>query len=136
MNQYPVLFISFKDVDGLDFESAYSQLLSVLSDYCKAAVHQLDGEIRTENTNSAKIAFDADAFFIIFQKPVVRLDTEFPKADDLHFRKTRQNIRRQIQKIRRPCQNPFRSVHAIPPVMDSYAPKEKICTTPHRFLSR
>lgn len=42
MNQYPVLFISFKDVDGLDFESAYSQLLSVLSDYCKAAVHQLD----------------------------------------------------------------------------------------------
>ncbi len=35
MNQYPVLFISFKDLDGLDFESAYAQLQSVLADYCK-----------------------------------------------------------------------------------------------------
>ena len=35
MNQYPVLFISFKDVDGLDFESAYDKLKAVLADYCK-----------------------------------------------------------------------------------------------------
>ena len=26
MNQYPVLFISFKDVDGLDFEGAYASI--------------------------------------------------------------------------------------------------------------
>ena len=38
MNQYPVLFISFKDVDGLDFESAYGQLQSILADYCKTVV--------------------------------------------------------------------------------------------------
>ncbi len=35
MNQYPVLFISFKDVDGLDFESAYDKLKIILADCCK-----------------------------------------------------------------------------------------------------
>lgn len=34
MNQYPVLFISFKDVDGLDFESAFVALQGVISDFC------------------------------------------------------------------------------------------------------
>lgn len=34
MNQYPVLFISFKDVDGLDFESAYVALQGAISDFC------------------------------------------------------------------------------------------------------
>ena len=34
MNQYPVLFISFKDVDGLDFESAVVALRGVISDFC------------------------------------------------------------------------------------------------------
>ena len=38
MNRYPVLFISFKDVDGLDFASAYEQLQSILADYCKTIV--------------------------------------------------------------------------------------------------
>ena len=35
MNRYPVLFISFKDVDGLDFEKAYAKLCAVLADLCK-----------------------------------------------------------------------------------------------------
>ena len=34
MNQYPVLFISFKDVDGLDFESAFVALQGTISDFC------------------------------------------------------------------------------------------------------
>ena len=34
MNQYPVMFISFKDVDGLDFESAFVALQGILSDFC------------------------------------------------------------------------------------------------------
>ena len=33
-NKYPVLFISFKDVDGLDFESAFVALQGVISDFC------------------------------------------------------------------------------------------------------
>lgn len=35
MNQYPVLSISFKDVDGLDFEKAYAKLCAVIADLCK-----------------------------------------------------------------------------------------------------
>lgn len=44
MNQYPVLFISFKDVDGLDFESAYGQLQSILADYCKTVVSEMENK--------------------------------------------------------------------------------------------
>ena len=44
MNQFPVLFISFKDVDGLDFESAYRQLQSVIADYCKTIIHIIMAE--------------------------------------------------------------------------------------------
>ena len=35
MNQYPVLFISFKDVEGLSFETAYGMLKTVIADLCK-----------------------------------------------------------------------------------------------------
>ena len=54
MNQYPVLSISFKDVDGLDFESAYGQLQSILADYCKTIVSQIENQ----STDSA----DAEIF--------------------------------------------------------------------------
>ena len=49
MNQYPVLFISFKDVDGLDYESAYRQLQSIMADYCKA----IERFISEETVNAA-----------------------------------------------------------------------------------
>ena len=35
MNQYPVLFISFKDVEGLSFESAFKMLRAMIADICK-----------------------------------------------------------------------------------------------------
>ena len=35
MNQYPVLFISFKDVEAEDYEGAYKMLKASLSDLCK-----------------------------------------------------------------------------------------------------
>ena len=35
MNQYPVLSLSFKDVEGLDFNSAFKMLKSVIADLCK-----------------------------------------------------------------------------------------------------
>ena len=44
MNQYPVLFLSFKDVDGLDFEGAYVSLTSVFADLCKKYTFLLDSE--------------------------------------------------------------------------------------------
>jgi len=53
MNQYPVLSISFKDVDGLDFEKAYAKLCTVIADLCKkieklpycAGINGADAEI-------------------------------------------------------------------------------------------
>lgn len=51
MNQYPVLFISFKDVDGLDFESAFGQLKSVLADYCK----KIEGVVSGPEINAADL---------------------------------------------------------------------------------
>ena len=35
MNQYPVLFLSFRSVDGLDFGGAYAQLVSVIAELYK-----------------------------------------------------------------------------------------------------
>lgn len=35
MNQYPTLFLSFRNVDGLDFSSAYAQLASVMAELYK-----------------------------------------------------------------------------------------------------
>ena len=35
MNQYPVLFISLKDVEGLDFATAFKKLKAVVADLCK-----------------------------------------------------------------------------------------------------
>lgn len=42
MNQYPVLFLSLKDVAGLDFESAYGMLESKIADLCKAHFYLAD----------------------------------------------------------------------------------------------
>ncbi len=44
MNQYPVLFLSFKDVEGLDFEGAYGMLKDTLASVCKRYVYLRDNE--------------------------------------------------------------------------------------------
>ena len=44
MNQYPVIFISFKDVEGLTFPSALKLLKTVFSDFCKKNVYLLENE--------------------------------------------------------------------------------------------
>ncbi|MBR1628061.1 MAG: AAA family ATPase, partial [Lachnospiraceae bacterium] len=39
MNQYPVLFVSFKDAESETYEVAYSKLMTILADVCKANLH-------------------------------------------------------------------------------------------------
>ena len=39
MNQYPVLFLTFKDVEGRSFDLAYGKLRTVISDLCKKHVY-------------------------------------------------------------------------------------------------
>ncbi len=44
MNQWPTVFLSFKSVDGLDFNSAYEQLASVLGEMYKEHLYLLESE--------------------------------------------------------------------------------------------
>ncbi|MDO4804434.1 MAG: AAA family ATPase [Lachnospiraceae bacterium] len=44
MNQYPVLFLSFKDVEGLTFESSFKIMRTTLSDLCKKHSSLLEAE--------------------------------------------------------------------------------------------
>ena len=44
MNQYPTVFLSLKDVDGLSFESAYGMLAATIRDLYKEHLYLLDSE--------------------------------------------------------------------------------------------
>lgn len=44
MNQYPTLFLSFKNVDGLDFASAYARLAAVISELYKSQLYLMDSK--------------------------------------------------------------------------------------------
>lgn len=44
MNRYPVLFLSFRSVDGLDFEGAYAQFVSVIAELYKEHFYLMESE--------------------------------------------------------------------------------------------
>ena len=48
MNQYPTIFVSFRQVDGLNFTGAYDMLTVVLADLFNRHLYLLDGEEITE----------------------------------------------------------------------------------------
>ena len=49
MNQYPVLFLTFKDVEGLTFDAAFKMLKSALSDVCKKHAYLLEDKRAAPN---------------------------------------------------------------------------------------
>ena len=50
MNQWPTLFVSFKDVAAENgFEDAYSMLAGIISDICKEHIYLLDSQLIDEN---------------------------------------------------------------------------------------
>ena len=51
MNQYPVLFVSFKDVEGLSFESAFKMLRAMIADICK----KFEGLPKNSEVNPADV---------------------------------------------------------------------------------
>lgn len=65
MNQYPVVLLSFKNVDGLEFETAYGKLESVIAELYKSHYYLKDSEKLNE--------FDKDIFCRIAAK---KADTE------------------------------------------------------------
>nr|MBP8796831.1 AAA family ATPase [Lachnospiraceae bacterium] len=42
MNQFPTLFVTFKDVDGLDFSSAYGMLSSTITELYKGHLYLME----------------------------------------------------------------------------------------------
>lgn len=44
MNQYPTLFLSFKDVDGITFENAFNFLKFIVSEVCRQHIYLLDSD--------------------------------------------------------------------------------------------
>ena len=44
MNQYPTIFVSFRQVDGLDFTGAYDMLTMVIADLYNRHLYLLDGK--------------------------------------------------------------------------------------------
>lgn len=48
MNQWPMLFLSFKDVDGTCFENAFNLLKATISRFCDAHPELADNETVTE----------------------------------------------------------------------------------------
>ena len=79
MNQYPVLFISFKDVDGLDFESAFIALQGVLSDFCFRYSHIIE--------NDKVDPVDISSFVSIKEKKVA--DRKSTRLNSSHIQKSR-----------------------------------------------
>ena len=49
MNKYPVIFISLKEVEGYDFESAYKKFAGVISKFCKSVSNLIDNEKINDN---------------------------------------------------------------------------------------
>ena len=66
MNQYPVLFVSFKDVEAEDFDGAYEMLKTVIADVCKGISDISLGEkvnpfdVEVFNRLKAQTGTDAD----------------------------------------------------------------------------
>lgn len=50
MNQYPTIFVSFRQVDGLDFTGAYDMLIWVISELYKKHLYLLDSD-KIDNTD-------------------------------------------------------------------------------------
>lgn len=48
MNKWPVIFVSFRQIDGLDFESACEMLSSVIAELFNEHLYLLDDEKITE----------------------------------------------------------------------------------------
>ena len=93
MNQYPVLFLTLKDVEGLDFESAYQRLQAVIARLCDKycwlekeeaisdSKKEVFGHLSRKKGNKEEICNSlstiTDMMFAVYQKPVILLIDEY-----------------------------------------------------------
>ena len=52
MNQFPTLFVTFKDVDGLDFSSAYGMLSSTITELYKEHLYLMESSTISSSFHS------------------------------------------------------------------------------------
>ena len=93
MNQWPVIFFSLKDIDGLDFQSAYDRLVVQLSNLCKMHVYLLQSEaidpddkkvfleLKAGTASEAQVGFSLNTLMRMmesyYRKPVILLLDEY-----------------------------------------------------------
>ncbi len=93
MNQFPVLFVSFKDVEALTFATAYEKLKETIADMCKKNVALLDStktddadkeifeKLRYKTANGAEIQNSLKTIMrmmtAVYGKPVILLIDEY-----------------------------------------------------------
>ena len=70
MNQYPVLFVSFKDVEGETFDGAYKMLETKLADLCKSLAPVL--------SNTAADKDDEEIFLSLKAQNAREADVKIP----------------------------------------------------------
>lgn len=122
MNQYPVLFFTLKDVEGLTFKSAYGMLKALISDLCggnnnikNAAIDDDDRKIfqklrdKTANEDEVKqsLVIISRLMYLTYEKPVVLLIDEY----DVPLAKARENgyYREMLDVIRGLLSNALKS---------------------------
>lgn len=93
MNQYPTLFLSFKDISGNDFEDAYGRLQSTIAEFCIENSYLCESDkiedtykeifLRLKKSNGSKTDVQNSLWVIMkmmqmyFGKPVILLLDEY-----------------------------------------------------------
>ena len=93
MNQYPVLFLSLKDVEGRSFDLAYSKLKTVVADLCKKHAYLAENEqtdpddriifsrLKSKDANEEEIQNSLNTIMrmmkAVYGKPVILLIDEY-----------------------------------------------------------
>lgn len=74
MNQYPTLFLSFKDVDGSTFENAFNFLKYIVAEVCKQHMYLLDSDdVDKEDKLVYEKLKSGDASLIEIQSCILRI---------------------------------------------------------------
>lgn len=91
MNQYPTIFVSFRQVDGLNFTGAYDMLTMVIADLYNKHLYLLDSENATEFQKTAfehaRVAIFEAKYTKVLENLESECDTALQQIDDRMYAK-------------------------------------------------